>query len=441
MCCRTLGSLVLLSALAVPFGIPAAVYEAGPQNYRDLLSRLGPGDTLALSSGHYLRGLPVHHLAGAPGEPIRIEGPSRGPPAVFHGRAGHNTISIVNSEWVVIDQLEIDGQRMPGDGVKAEGHSDFAHHITLSNLKIHNLARHQAIIGISTKCRARGWVIRNVEITGAGTGMYLGDSDGTAPFIGGLVEHNLVTGSLGYAIQIKHQAPRPPVPDLPSASSRTIIRHNVLAKGNDSSQGSRARPNLLLGHFPATGPGAADQYLVYGNLIYNNPTERLFQGEGNIALYSNLLVNPSGDGVAIMPHKGHPRRVVLFGNTILTRGTGVIARGSAETQAITITGNAIWGAPALSLEGADASDNHTAAYETAGADLRAPFEGPGRFDFRPGGEGLIREQRLSGSPVKHLPGGSRDFEGQPRSGLWFGAYDPPRDPLQWQPRLEMKTLP
>ncbi len=72
--------------------------------------------------------------------------------------------------------LEIDGAgALQVDAVKAEGNADFAHHITLENLYIHNFAAQQQSVGISTKCPAWGWIVRGNRIEGVGTGMYFGD--------------------------------------------------------------------------------------------------------------------------------------------------------------------------------------------------------------------------------------------------------------------------
>ena len=61
------------------------VLEANPTNYLQLLSQLGPGDTLQLRAGEYRQGLSVHHLNGRPGKPILITGPEQGPRPVFLG--------------------------------------------------------------------------------------------------------------------------------------------------------------------------------------------------------------------------------------------------------------------------------------------------------------------------------------------------------------------
>ena len=112
--------------------------------------------------------------------------------------------------------------------------------------------------------------------------MYLGNSDGSAPFIAGIIENNLIVDTIGYNLQIKHQRPRPDFPGMPAGRSLTLIRHNVFAKAEGGVR-EAARPNVLLGHFPLEGSGTEDRYAVYGNFFYQNRYEALFQGEGNIA--------------------------------------------------------------------------------------------------------------------------------------------------------------
>ena len=130
--------------------------SGNPQNYRELLKGLQPGDTLQLAPGEYRRGLPIHRLVGTREAPILISGPNRGAPAVFVARAGANTVSIVDSAFVHIRDLRLDGRNVPVDAVKAEGHARWAHHITLENLTIVNYGYDQQNVAISTKCPAWG---------------------------------------------------------------------------------------------------------------------------------------------------------------------------------------------------------------------------------------------------------------------------------------------
>jgi hypothetical protein len=299
---------------------------ANPDNYRQLLRQLGPGDTLRLAPGEYRRGLVVHDLHGEPEAPIVIEGPADPPFAVILGRSGHNTVSIKDSRHVVIRNFEIDGQGAFVDGVKCEGHAGYAHHITLENLRIHNLAKHQQSVGISTKCPAWDWVVRGNHIDGVGTGMYFGNSDGSDPFVGGLIENNEIINTIGYNLQIKHQKARPPIDGMPTETRLTIIRRNRFVKEKGGSVDVAARPNVLVGHFPLEGPGSDDTYAIYGNLFFENPDEALFQGEGNIALYSNVFFNSHENefpAIAIQPHNDVPRRVRIFQNSVAHPSIGI----------------------------------------------------------------------------------------------------------------------
>src|SRR6185312_12093854 len=112
----------------------AANIPADATNYRQRLRDLHAGDTLRLAPGIYRDGLDVHRLVGAAAAPIAIVGASKGSRSVFRARGGRNTISIVDSAYVRIADLDLEGKGAFVDGVKAEGTSHFAHHITLERL-------------------------------------------------------------------------------------------------------------------------------------------------------------------------------------------------------------------------------------------------------------------------------------------------------------------
>lgn len=305
----------------------AADLPADPSNYLERLTRLRPGDRLRLAAGTYRHGLPLHDLYGGPEQPIVIEGPGGESPAIFLGRSGANTVSLRRAGYLVIRNLVLDGANLVVDAVKAEREGEFVHHVTLEGLTIVNHGVHQSIIGISTKCTAAYWTIRNNTIIGAGTGMYLGDSDGSAPFVAGMIEGNRIINTTGYNIQIKQQALRPDIPGLPAAPAETVIRGNLLVKLFGGSTGERARPNLLLGHLPLDGAGSRDRYAVYGNVFFANPTEALLQAEGNVQVENNVFVNTFGDAVRIQPHYDVPRDVAIRGNLVAASGTAVSIRG------------------------------------------------------------------------------------------------------------------
>lgn len=424
---------LLLLLLATPGW--TRILTGHPENYRALVASLKPGDTLHLAPGEYRHGLRLHGIAGTPAAPIVIRGPAHGDPAVFVARRGANTVSIVDAAYVELRDVTLDGRNIPVDAVKLEGTARFGHHITLENLTIVGHGASQQNVAISTKAPAWGWVLRANRIHGAGTGMYLGNSDGSAPFFDGIVERNLVTAPLGYAIQIKHQRPRPALDGAPQGPSVTIIRHNVLSKAEGASTGPAARPILLLGHFPRTGPGERDEYHVYGNFLDDNPTEALFQAEGNVAFYSNVLRNRYGPAIAIQPHNDVPKEVRIFDNTIVARGEPIVIRTNEHTPVDRqfVHGNAVF-APHHPRGGVQ-SDNLVFALEDAPLALTAT-DAP-RFDPYPRDDAL----RCAGPRPTwaDAPTDARcDFNGRPRQPGYCGAYAGQGTNPGWLPALAIK---
>lgn len=391
-------------------------------NYLPLVRGLRAGDRLVLEPGIYRNGLPIHRLVGTPRSPVTIDGPSAGRPAVFLAARGRNTVSIVDSAHVAIRNLRLDGLGLPVDGVKAEGHAGWAHHITLERLVIVNHGYSQQTVGISTKCAAWGWTVRGNVIVGAGTGMYFGNSDGTRPFFASVVESNTIVNPRGYALQIKHQLDRPVFDGAPSGPAATVIRRNRFVKTQGASTAAElARPNVLVGHFPVAGAGAEDFYVIYANVFQDNATEALFQGEGNVALYNNLFVNPHGDAIRIQPHNHLPRSIFIFGNTVLASGAGIAVTGGEAGFERYVGGNAVFAAEAL--RGETGAPNFIASYEQARTALHAPFGDAQQLDFAP------RAQALAGGGVlpdaaRRFPGWNMDLTGVTRVGPFFGACTP-----------------
>src|SRR4051794_9715832 len=108
-------TLVLFLALAsVPacasIDAPATVYTVNPDNYLARLRMLERGATVRLTPGEYRNGLPVQYLRGTAETPITILGPETGPRAVFLARPGHNTVSIINSSYVTIRNVDLEGR-------------------------------------------------------------------------------------------------------------------------------------------------------------------------------------------------------------------------------------------------------------------------------------------------------------------------------------------
>lgn len=409
---RTAAVLALLAAGTAG----ANVYNAGPSTYSALVSTLKPGDTLQLATGTYTQGLVLTSLNGAAGSPITIQGPAD-QSAVFLAQACCNTVEIASSSFIVVRNLTLDGQHL--DGPFGVNSSAVSHDITIENLLIINHDGSQQCDGISTKSSVWNWVVRHNTIIGAGTGMYFGNSDGSFPFVAGLIEDNLVLDTIGYNIEIKQQLPRPTNLGLPTTDSRTIIRHNTFSKQNNGSSGGMARPNLLVGGFPSSGPGVNDLYEIYGNFFYENPNEALFQGEGNVAFYDNVLVADTGDAIHFQYNTAPVQNVTILNNTILAMGNGITVTGVASGYVQKIVGNAVFaGAP---ISGPGQAQNVTDTYASASNYVNAPFAPIGALDLYPK-SGQLAGTKIDLTAFASLDDAGVDFNAAVRDGVVRGAY-------------------
>jgi hypothetical protein len=427
----------------------AAVIPVNPDNYRTFLPMLAPGDTLLLQAGTYESGLSIHDLHGKPDAPILITGPEDGFPAVFLGsrEQAWNTVQIINSSYVTLRNLKLDGLGVDGiDGVNARG---LTHHITLERLKILRHGGSQLTVGIATRGPAWDWVIRDNLIVGAGTGIYLGNPNGTGwPFVRGLIEHNVILDTLGYNLQIKQMRDRNddkgnPIAGMPGEDCRTIIRHNVFSKANNGTEKEDPdgefgpRPNLLVGHVPLSGPGSNDVYEIYGNFFYQNPTEALFQGEGNIALYNNLFVT-DGTAINIQRHKDRPRRVNVFYNTIVAKNKGIRMKDLDPRFPAMVAANAVFAGQPLDLDrGVENRGNLTASHRSADKYLIEPDGRPGVLNLYPR-DGAMHGSEGDGSALRTFDDWNVDFNGAKREKEFIGAYAGEGRDSGWLPVLSFK---
>lgn len=417
---------------------PLRTIQANPSTYRSLLGTLQPGDRLLLAPGTYTQQIRLNGLNGQPNRCIVIEGPATGTPALFTGSNTFNTISLQNVSYLVFRNLSLDGLGLAGDGVKVEATSTYAHHITLDNLKLRNyFGGNLNRCGINTKGRAWNWVVRRVDILGAGVAMYFGKPDGTAEFVNSLIERNVISESRLYDIQIKHQLGRATSMGIPT-SGTTIIRHNVFTKEKNAATGTNARPNVLVGHWPLSGAGSSDVYQVYGNVFYLNPTEALFQGEGNIVLHDNLFVQRSfARTIRIQPHNNAPRRIDIFNNTIIGSGEGILITGANTAYPQRVYANAVFAAKPIT--GGQQSGNLTGAYAAAAQYLNNPGGtlAAGTLDLYPR-PGMLEGTPVSLSFLTGLLDQSVDFNGLPRLDTFRGAYSGDGANPGWQPVLGIK---
>ncbi|MBN4079345.1 hypothetical protein JYT26_01765 [Beggiatoa alba] len=434
---------ILLAVLLATGNAYAATITASLSDYRAKLQSLMPGDVLLLEAGTYddsngYPGLSVYGLKGESTNPIIITGPESGPRPVFLGSAGSNTIRIANSSYVIIRNIDVDGRDRGGDGINGQ---DVSHHITLENITISGVGPDQSIVGISTnRAPTWNWIIRNNIIIGAGTGIYLGDSNGTEPFINGTIENNVILDTIGYNIEIKHQIIRSSMPGMPTSDSTTIIRHNVFSKSANSSGGSFARPAVLVGHFPPSGPGENDVYQIYGNFFFNNPSgEPLLQAEGNAVIHNNLFVNNVGDAILVQPHNDVPKMIRIFSNTIVASGVGIRVSGGSLDFEQKVIGNAVFAANPINA--ADQFDNVTDSYTAAVNYLNSPGGDPldGTLDLYPL-QGKLLNMGIDNSSYNTFVDWNLDFNGNVRESGYRGAYSGAGQNPGWLPRLNFKPL-
>jgi hypothetical protein len=431
----------------------AAVYTAdpaassGPTFYLELLARLAPGDTLELPAGTYSQRLNISDLRGTAAQWITIAGPPSGPPAIITTTSDCcNNVQLGNTAYVAIKNLTIDanseGVNVSVDAINAK--DGVTHDILIENCVIIGAALDQATVGIATRSPAWNWTIRRNRILNAGTGMYLGNSDGSAPFVGGLIENNLFSDTIGYNVEIKFQNAYTAPTGMPTGTRRTIIRDNVFLKRRAQSSWPASkvvgiRPNLLVGGFPDSGAGASDLYEIYGNFFYQNADgESLIQASGRVAIHDNVFVGAQGYSIHLIDHDRPLRYADVYNNTIYGGSTG-IRFGSGAREQSRVAGNLVFAMTPISGTAGTQLDNITAPVTEAGQFVAAPSMQLGTMNF------YLLSGAAQGSPIDLTPFASqsdfdRDFNGSTKAdGRYRGAYAGDGTNPGWQLDATIKT--
>lgn len=430
---------LLAAALVVAWPGVASAIDADPTNYTTILPTLKAGDVVDLAPGDYTQGLNVTGLAGTAAAWITIRGPTSGPAAVFLGDGCCNTVEITDSSYVAIQSITVDGQGIDGVfGVSAKGSSgNVVHHIAVEGCTFVGQSGSQQTVAISTKTPTWGWIIRNNVIEGAGTGMYLGNSNYDEPFIAGLIEHNLVKNTIGYNIQIKNQNPWPAHPGIPSGDQRTIIRHNVFVK-DDTPSPDGDRPNLFVGSPPLSGPGSGSLVEVYGNVFVHNVPESLVQATGRVSIHDNVFFDVVDKAVYVASHDGFPLRFAhVYDNTIHAAGRGIVF-GEAAAEGDAVFGNLIFAGEGIAGPVASLGDNRVGAVAEASSFVKAPGIVLGQVDFYP------LPGKVQGAAIDHAPFADEsdsgcDFNGDDKGdGVFRGAYAGEGDNPGWHLAAEVK---
>lgn len=434
------GLALFVVAAAVPSAGGARTLVANPGAvsgqagyYRTLVSSLAPGDTLYLPSGVYPDRLNLDGKNGTANAWIVITGPESGPAAtITTASTCCNTVQLGGTSYVVLRNVTIDSAGLDAiDGINAKGNP--THDIVIENCTLTGQSAGQGTVAISTKSPAWRWTIRGNRIIEAGTGIYLGNSDGTQPFVAGIIEGNLFLNTIGYNMEIKHQlayGTQAWTAALPAGPQRTIIRNNVFIKEkNDWAPGKvvGARPNLLVDPFPDTGTGSSDLYEIYGNFFYKNPNESLFQGTGRMALHDNVFVASAGGRVSALftDHNGPLKLTYVYNNTVYSMSGGGFHYSVTPREGGIVRGNLIvTGGSALSGSVPTAGSNVVGSSSAGATYFTAPSEILGQVDLYP----ALSCTECSGTPLDLVPFAAqtdydKDFNAASKGDFRFrGAY-------------------
>ncbi|MCX6152837.1 MAG: T9SS type A sorting domain-containing protein [Candidatus Kapabacteria bacterium] len=415
-----------------PLVIKANLINATPANYSSLVPNLKPGDTLLFVAGTYMNHLNVYNIAGTAAAPIVLTGPETGAPAIILGTSsGSNLVSLKMCSYITIRKLNIDCKKLMIDGLKAEGSpaDNVTHDITIEDCVFDNVGdgSDQQIVAISTKCKYLwNWIIRRNVINSAGTGMYLGNSDGSNGMVSFLIEYNYVHHSIGYNLQIKQENDGLRVAAGMPKNGSHIIRYNVFSKANNSiCDPALKRPNVLLGESPLTTDGKDDWFEIYGNLFYQNPCEALIQATGNLCFHHNILINDTtGYGAVIQTHNGRrPKNIFVFNNSIFVKNSAGISLSNPDTSFKQIaTQNAIFSS-VQSVQGFkihlnNFPNNYTQTWIFV--NKYTPFNLL-QTDVYPQDNGL-RMPDVHASEFEQHPDWNKDFNGQKDNFTFTGAY-------------------
>jgi MYXO-CTERM domain-containing protein len=403
-------------------------------DYVAKLATLKPGDTLHLAADTYDT-LAISNLNGTASQWITITGPAADPPtAVIQASPDGccDVVELTNSSFVALVNLKVDGNHVNSAfGVSAKGETgNLVHDVRIEGCTLVDIDNDgdptdlgQQDDGISTKTPTWGWIIRGNKILGAGTGLYLGNSTGSDPFVQGLIEDNLVDSPTGYCMEIKQQNPWPAVQGMPTGPTTTIIRNNVFIKKDHAATTSGGRPQILVDGFPDTGSGSQNHYEIYGNLFFHDSDDYLLQATGRVHVHDNIFVDdPMYGGVNFTDHDSKTViDAIAYNNTFYGVGTGV-AFGSAPSGIGFAVGNAIFGPTPFAGMVATQHDNVTDTVANAPMYVNSPGLVLGMMDFYPKSGSPLRGSAVDLSMVSNDTDYDRDFNGTKKDFTYRGAY-------------------
>lgn len=416
-----------------------AVINVNPSNYLSLIYNAQPGDTVQFAPGNYTNGLNLSGMNGAPGAPITFDGSNQG--AVIWGTSGANTVEIDNASYLTFQNFTVNSNFL-NDGIKAqtEGNVNWvSHDITIKDNLIENAElvgnNPGMTVGINTKCTTWNWVIEGNTIDNCGTGLYLGNPNGSQPFINGVIEGNTIENTIMYGMEIKDQAPYSLLSGMPSSGNTIIANNNWIDDDLDTTIDGQVpefeSPSLMIGGFPASGPGSNDMYQIYGNLLVNNQYESLLQVTGRASIHDNVFVDSTTRAIAVQPHPDgsgtwfYPEFIPIYDNTIYDAPDGIDINSGTPTQ-VPITGNLIFAnTPINFIGGGTASGtNLTNSVTNAGQYVVNPTTDPSTMNFTPL-PGQCQGPAVNLSQFSSDTAYNVDFKGatRPSSDTSYGAYE------------------
>ena len=214
------------------------------------------------------------------------------------------------------------------------------------------------------------------------TGLYLGDSDGTQPFVNGLIEHNLIKDTIGYNMEIKDQNSIPDIPGMPGGPTSTIIRNNVFIK-NDQPSPDGDRPNVLVSGVSGHRHGLAEHVRDLWQLLSAQPPRSPVPGLRTYLAARQYLCRRAGHYPAVVLRKqNNPLKIALvYNNTVYTSGKGIYFGTRAQIYDA-VVGNLVFSSAPISGQIMQQSDNVVAPVAKAPTYVKSPAFA-GAMDFYP----------------------------------------------------------
>ena len=314
----------------------------------------------------------------------------------------------------------MDGQSDAGAiGIRANGEGNVVYDIAVINCLFQGEDGQQSDSAISTEVPTYGWIIRDNVFAGVGIGLSLGLSDGSEPFVDGLIDRNLFEDTIGQAILIPFQAPWPTAAGLPVDPTNTIIRNNVLIKDDDiGDDGPTA--TVEIGGFPESGLGGTNVYELYGNFFYHNQSAPLLQGSGRLTVHDNVFVDALDNSIYLSSADVTLESAHIYDNTFYGGSTAVYFFNQAETDDF-VVGNLVFGDATTTGVVTVEHDNLVYSVAQAATVVTAPSTTLGSMDFYPL-DGQAQGTAIDMTSVDGEPSYANDFNGTARDFTFRGAY-------------------